>query len=67
MHQTLSNKRVQSDAAAAAGNRAQNWLCKAARIETDLGKLAARLTRRALDSSRQTLNICAGKHCGVLA
>ncbi|MBN1311119.1 MAG: hypothetical protein JXB30_06840, partial [Anaerolineae bacterium] len=27
---------------------AQNWLCNAARIVADLGKLAARLTRRAL-------------------
>jgi len=39
---------VQADAAAAAGNRARNWLCNAARIEADLGKLVARLTRRTL-------------------
>jgi hypothetical protein len=26
----------------------RSWLCNAARIEADLGKLAARLTRRAL-------------------
>jgi len=44
----LPNKRVQSDAAAAAGYRGENWLCNALRIEADFGKVAARLTRRAL-------------------
>jgi hypothetical protein len=39
---------TQADAAAAAGNRARNWLCNAARIEAHFGKPAARLTRRAL-------------------
>jgi molybdopterin-binding protein len=39
---------VQSDAAAAAGYRGENWLCNALRIEADFGKVAARLTRRAL-------------------
>ena len=43
----LPNKRVQSDAAAAAGYRGENWLCNALRIEADFGKVAARLTRRA--------------------
>jgi hypothetical protein len=40
---------TQADAAAAAWYRRQNRLCDAARIEADLGKPAARLTRRALD------------------
>jgi hypothetical protein len=31
----------------------QNWLCDAARIEADLGKVAARLTRRALGTFRK--------------
>jgi len=44
----LPNKRVQSDAAAAAWYRGENWLCNALRIEADFGKVAARLTRRAL-------------------
>jgi len=43
----LPNQRVQSDAAAAAGYRSENWLCNALRIEADFGKVAARLTRRA--------------------
>jgi hypothetical protein len=38
---------VQSDAAVAARIGAQNRLCNAARSEAELGKLAARLTRRA--------------------
>jgi hypothetical protein len=46
----LPNKRVQSDAAAAAWYRGENWLCNALRIEADFGKVAARLTRRALGS-----------------
>ena len=41
----LPNKRVQSDAAAAAGYRGENWLCNALRIEADFGKVAARLQR----------------------
>jgi hypothetical protein len=45
----LPNKRVQSDAAAAAGYRGENWLCNALRIEADFGKVAARLRRRALN------------------
>ena len=44
----LPNKRVQSDAAA--WYRGENWLCNALRIEADFGKVAARLTRRALGS-----------------
>jgi hypothetical protein len=44
---------VQSDAAAAARISARNWLCDAARIEANLGKLAARLTRRALGVFRR--------------
>jgi hypothetical protein len=43
-----ANKRVQSDAAVAVWYRGKNRLCDAARSEADLGKLAARLTRRAL-------------------
>jgi hypothetical protein len=39
-------KRVQSDAAA--WHRGENWLCNALRIEADFGKVAARLTGRAL-------------------
>jgi hypothetical protein len=42
----LSNKRVQSDAAA--WYRGENWLCNEIRIEADFGKVAVRLTRRAL-------------------
>jgi hypothetical protein len=34
----LPNKRVQSDAAAAAGYRGENWLCNALRIEADFRK-----------------------------
>jgi hypothetical protein len=44
----LANKRVQSDAAAAARIGARNWLCDAGRIDAHFGKDAARLTRRAL-------------------
>jgi len=44
----LPNKRVQSDAAAPAGYRGENWLCNALRIEADFVKVAARLTRRAI-------------------
>jgi hypothetical protein len=55
----LPNKRVravrrrcvQSDAAAAAWYRGENWLCNALRIEADFGKVAARLTRRAIRRS----------------
>jgi hypothetical protein len=47
-----ANKRVQADAAAAAWYRAPNRLCDAAQLEADIGKLAARLTRRALDAFR---------------
>jgi hypothetical protein len=50
----VPNKRVQADAASRVVS-AQNWLCDAARSEADLGKLAARLTRRALGCSRKIL------------
>lgn len=49
----LPNKRVQSDVAAAAWYRGENWLCNALRIEADFGKVAARLTRRALASDER--------------
>jgi len=51
----LPNKRVQSDAAAAARISARNWLCNVFRIVADFGKLAARLTRRALGGISQGL------------
>jgi hypothetical protein len=47
----LPNKRVQSDAAAAARISARNWLCNVLRVEGHFGKIAARLTRRALASA----------------
>ncbi len=43
----LPNKRVQSDAAAAAWYRGENWLYNALRIEADFGTIAAQLTRQA--------------------
>jgi hypothetical protein len=47
------NKRVQSDAAAAARISAQIGLCNVLRIEGHFGKVAARLTRRALGHLRR--------------
>ena len=46
----LPNKRVRSDAAA--WYQGENRLCNALRIEADFGKVAARLTRRALADIR---------------
>jgi hypothetical protein len=44
-----SNKRVQADAAVAAGNRARNWLlCGTFEMKHTFGEIAARLTRSTL-------------------
>jgi len=61
----LPDKRVQSDAAAAAGYRGENQLCKALRIEAAFGKVAAWLTRRALGGEGRGSGVAWTSHSQV--